>query len=71
MAKNKLYKETLKWIDFQLDKIHQESIIVGDKLLKEENPEILELLDQKLIHLEKQVSILNSKFDYEKRNNEN
>jgi len=71
MAKNNLYKETLKWIDAQLDKVHQESIIVGEKLLAEENPEILELLDQKLIHLEKQVSMLNTKFEYEKQNNDN
>ena len=71
MAKNKLYKETLKWIDNQLDQVHKASIIVGEKLLKEENPEIIELLDQKLSHLEKQVSFLNTKFEYEKRNNDN
>jgi hypothetical protein len=71
MAKNKLYKETLKWIDNQLDQVHKASIIVGEKLLKEENPEIIELLDQKLTHLEKQVSFLNTKFEYEKRNNDN
>lgn len=71
MAKNKLYRETLKWIDNQLDQVHKASIIVGEKLLKEENPEIIELLDQKLSHLEKQVSFLNTKFEYEKRNNDN
>ena len=71
MAKNKLYKETLKWIDNQLDQVHKASIIVGEKLLNEENPEIIELLDQKLSHLEKQVSFLNTKFEYEKRNNDN
>jgi hypothetical protein len=71
MAKNNLYKETLKWIDAQLDKVHQESIIIGEKLLVEENPEILELLDQKLIYLEKQVSMLNTKFEYEKQNHDN
>jgi hypothetical protein len=71
MAKNKFYKETLKWIDKQLDQVHKASIIVGEKLLEEENPEIIELLDQKLSHLEKQVSFLNTKFEYEKRNNDN
>ena len=71
MAKNKMYRETLKWIDKQLDQIHKASIIVGEKLLNEESPEIVELLDQKLAHLEKQISFLNTKFEYEKRNNDN
>ena len=66
-----MYRETLKWIDKQLDQVHKASIIVGEKLLKEQSPEIIELLDQKLSHLEKQVSILNTKFEYEKRNNDN
>ncbi len=66
-----MYRETLKWIDKQLDRVHKASIIVGEKLLKEQSPEIIELLDQKLSHLEKQVSILNTKFEYEKRNNGN
>lgn len=71
MGKNKLFRETLKWIDAQLDKVHQESISIGEKLLVEQSPEIIELLDQKLTFLENKVSELNKKFEYEKRNNDN
>lgn len=61
-----LQQKTLDWISEEIDKIHNESIVVGEMLLEEQNPESISILDKKLSELEKKLDYLNQKFIFEK-----
>ena len=61
-----LQQKTLDWISEEIDKIHNESIVVGEMLLEEQNLESISILDKKLSELEKKLDYLNQKFIFEK-----
>jgi chaperonin cofactor prefoldin len=63
---NDLQQKTLNWISEEIDKINQESVVIGEMLLEESNIETISILDKKLSDLEKKLDYLHQKFIFEK-----
>jgi chaperonin cofactor prefoldin len=61
-----LQQKTLNWISSEIDKINQESVVIGEMLLEENNLESISMLDKKLAELEKKLDYLNQKYIFEK-----
>lgn len=63
-----LQKKTLDWILQQIDRINKESEEIGEMLLDTEDRELIEVLDERLKGLEKELDHYNKKFLFEKEN---
>jgi chaperonin cofactor prefoldin len=59
---------TLKWIEDELDKLHQQSISIGDMLMEETDLDLVKILDKKLNDIENKVKHLQIKMEFEKNN---
>ena len=62
-----MHLETLVWLNKQIDDIHAQSVLVGELLMDEDDPKIIEKYDEKLAHLEKQLDIINNKIEFERK----
>lgn len=62
-----MHLETLVWLNKQIDDIHAQSVLVGELLMDEDDPRIIEKYDEKLAHLEKQLDIINNKIEVERK----
>jgi tRNA A22 N-methylase len=62
-----MHIQTLTWLDRQIDDIHAQSVLVGELLLDEDDPRILEKYDNKLAELEKELHNINNKIEVERR----
>lgn len=62
-----MHIQTLAWLDRQIDDIHAQSVLVGELLLDEDDPRILEKYDNKLAELEKELENINNKIEVERR----
>ena len=61
-----MHIETLAWLDRQIDDIHAQSVLVGELLLDEDDPRILEKYDNKLAELEKELENIDNKINFER-----
>lgn len=59
--------ETILWLDKQIDEVNAKAALIGDLLLEETDPAVIEKYDLKLAELEKQLDNINNKLDTEKR----
>ncbi len=58
--------ETLAWLNKQLDELNGKSKLIGEMLLEENNPELIQILDKKLAQIEKEYNGLHNKLLQEK-----
>ena len=61
--------DTIKWINNEIDKLHEESIKIGELLLIEEDYSLVKVLDSKLKDIESKMKYLQSKLEFECNNN--
>ena len=61
--------DTIKWINQEIDKLHEESVKVGELLLAESDYDLIKVLDGKLKEIEKKMNYLQSKLNFERLNN--
>jgi chaperonin cofactor prefoldin len=61
--------DTIKWINQEIDKLHEESVKVGELLLAENEYDLIKILDDKLKEIEKKMNYLQSKLNFERLNN--
>jgi hypothetical protein len=59
--------ETILWLNNQIDKINKEATEIGEMLLEETDIQLVKVLDRRLQNLEKKMSYLQQKIDFEKR----
>lgn len=62
-----MHLETILWLNKQIDDIHAQSVLVGELLMDEDDPRIIEKYDEKLASLEKQLEGINLKIEAERR----
>ena len=62
-----LHLETILWLNRQIDDIHAQSILVGELLMDEDDPNIIKKYDKKLSELEKELEGINLKIEAERR----
>ena len=62
-----MHLETILWLNKQIDDIHAQSILVGELLMDENDPRIIEKYDKKLSELEKELEGINLKIETERR----
>lgn len=62
-----MHLETILWLNKQIDDIHAQSVLVGELLMDEEDPRIIEKYDKKLSELEKELEGINLKIEAERR----
>jgi tRNA A22 N-methylase len=62
-----MHLETLLWLNKQIDDIHAQSVLVGELLMDEDDPKIIEKYDKKLSELEKELKSINLKIKTEQR----
>jgi tRNA A22 N-methylase len=62
-----MHLETILWLNKQIDDIHAQSVLVGELLLDEDDPRIIEKYDNKLAELEKELNSINNKIELEKK----
>jgi tRNA A22 N-methylase len=62
-----MHLETILWLNGQIDNIHAQSVLVGELLMDEDDPKIVEKYDKKLSELEKELEGINFKLEVEKR----
>ena len=61
-----MHLETLVWLNKQIDDIHAQSVLVGELLMDEDDPKIIEKYDKKLAALEKELDTINNKIEFER-----
>jgi tRNA A22 N-methylase len=61
-----MHIETLVWLNKQIDDIHAQSVLVGELLMDEDDPKIIEKYDKKLAALEKELDTINNKIEFER-----
>ena len=61
-----MHLETILWLNKQIDDIHAQSVLVGELLMDEDDPKIIEKYDNKLAQLEKELQGINRKIELEK-----
>ena len=61
-----MHLETILWLNKQIDDIHAQSVLVGELLIDEDDPKIIEKYDNKLAQLEKELQGINRKIELEK-----
>jgi chaperonin cofactor prefoldin len=61
--------DTIKWVNHEIDKLHQESVEIGEMLLQEEEYDLVKVLDSKLKDIENKMKYLQSKLEFERNNN--
>lgn len=61
-----MHLETILWLNQQIDDIHAQSVLVGELLMDEDDPKIIEKYDTKLAQLEKELLGINRKIELEK-----
>ena len=66
-----MHLETILWLNKQIDDIHAQSVLVGELLMDEDDPKIVEKYDKKLAQLEKELLGINRKIELEKEMLEN
>ena len=62
-----MHFETLLWLNKQIDDIHAQSVLVGELLMDEDDPRIIEKYDNKLAELEKELNSINNKIELERK----
>lgn len=62
-----MHLETILWLNKQIDDIHAQSVLVGELLMDEDDPRIVEKYDKKLSELEKELEGINNKIEAERR----
>jgi tRNA A22 N-methylase len=62
-----MHLQTILWLNKQIDDIHAQSVLVGELLMDEDDPKIIEKYDQKLASLEKELNGINNKIELERR----
>jgi tRNA A22 N-methylase len=62
-----MHLETILWLNKQIDDIHAQSVLVGELLMDEDDPKIIEKYDKKLSELEKELEGINLKIETERR----
>lgn len=62
-----MHLETILWLNKQIDDIHAQSVLVGELLMDEDDPRIVEKYDKKLAELEKELKGINNKIEAERR----
>jgi tRNA A22 N-methylase len=62
-----MHLETILWLNKQIDDIHAQSVLVGELLMDEDDPRIIEKYDNKLAELEKELNGINNKIELEKK----
>lgn len=60
------YIETILWLNQQIDNINSKATTIGELLMRENDPAIIENYDTKLMELEQQLRIVNKKLELEK-----
>ena len=61
-----MHLETILWLNKQIDDIHAQSVLVGELLMGEDDPRIIEKYDKKLQQFEKELSGINRKIELER-----
>lgn len=61
-----MHMQTLAWLDKQIDDIHAQSVLVGELLLDEDDPRVIEKYDNKLAELEKELENIDNKINFER-----
>ncbi len=62
-----MHLETILWLNKQIDDIHAQSVLVGELLMDEDDPKIIEKYDNKLAGLEKELNSINNKIELERK----
>jgi tRNA A22 N-methylase len=62
-----MHLETILWLNKQIDDIHAQSVLVGELLMDEEDPNIIKKYDKKLSELEKELEGINLQIETERR----
>ena len=62
-----MHLETILWLNKQIDDIHAQSVLVGELLMDEDDPKIIEKYDNKLAELEKELNSINNKIELERK----
>jgi hypothetical protein len=62
-----MHLETILWLNKQIDDIHAQSVLVGELLMDEDDPRIIEKYDNKLAELEKELNGINNKIELERK----
>ena len=58
--------DTLSWLNRQLDELNGKGKLIGELLLEEDSPELIQILDRKLAEIEKEYNSLHHKLLQEK-----
>ena len=61
-----MHLETIIWLNKQIDNIHAQSVLVGELLMDEDDPNIIKKYDKKLGELEKELLGINRKIEIER-----
>jgi hypothetical protein len=59
--------KTILWLDRQIDEINGQSKLIGDLLLDENDPNIIEKYDKKLAELERQLEVIDQRIELERK----
>lgn len=62
-----MHLETILWLNKQIDDIHAQSVLVGELLMEEDDPEVVKKYDKKLSQLERELININNKIEAERR----
>jgi tRNA A22 N-methylase len=62
-----MHLKTILWLNKQIDDIHAQSVLVGELLMDEDDPRIIEKYDNKLAELEKELNGINNKIELERK----
>lgn len=59
--------KTILWLDRQIDEINSQSKLIGELMLDEDDPRIIEKYDEKLAELEKQLEVIDQRIELERK----
>ena len=67
MSSSSMVFKTILWLDRQIDEINSQSKLIGDLLLDENDPRIIEKYDTKLAELEQQLQVIDQRIELERK----
>ena len=67
MKPSSMVFKTILWLDRQIDEINAQSKLIGDLLLDEDDPNIVEKYDNKLAELEQQLEVIDQRIELERK----
>ena len=64
---NNYHLETILWLNEQIDIINTKATLIGDLLMEEDDLDVVEKYDAKLMELEQELEVIGQKLELEKK----